>query len=114
MGVLDREMQGPNAEIINCAAAPTTTTIPVTTTTQPVTPTTQPVTTTTQPTGPLPSGCGFTTPAFCDNFTNESPPAMSRSGPLSAVWGVTRVTNYQNPSQGNIDTWDGVPFRRGE
>ena len=59
---------------------------------------------------PVTAGCGLAAPAFCDNFTNESPPGVSRSGPLSAVWGVSRVTNYQNPSQGNVDTWDGVSF----
>ncbi len=54
-----------------------------------------------------PGGCGLAAPAFCDNFTNEQPPSVTRSGPLSAVWGVSRVSNYQNPSQGNVDTWDG-------
>jgi hypothetical protein len=92
---------GTNGENINCAAATTTTTVPVTTTTVPVTTTssTVPVTTTTVPettttiVNPPPVGCGLSSPAFCDDLTNEQAPAVTRSGPLSAVWGVSRENN---------------------
>jgi hypothetical protein len=48
------------------------------------------------------------TAAFCDTFANETPKPNSRSGDLSPVWGVSRVTQNDNPSQGLIYNWAGV------
>ena len=100
-GALSNGVRTADSEVIRCAAASTTTT----TRPGPVTPTTSttgmPTTTSTTTRPPstattVPSGggnCGLATPAFCDNFTSETPPAVSRSGPLSAVWGVSRMNN---------------------
>src|ERR1700722_6560683 len=48
--------------------------------------------------------------AFCDNFTDETQPSVSRSGPLSPVWGVSRVTTDANTPQGVYDDWAGSSF----
>jgi hypothetical protein len=55
------------------------------------------------------SGCGLAQVAFCDNFSDEGAlPAVSRSGPLAEVWGVSRFNSSSNFGQGINDNWSGV------
>jgi hypothetical protein len=53
------------------------------------------------------TGCGLAQAAFCDTFDAPSPNgAGTRSGDLDGVvWGVSRATQTDNPSQGIVYGW---------
>jgi hypothetical protein len=55
--------------------------------------------------------CGLPNAAFCDTFDNPEPNsgAGSRAGDLDPeVWGASRGTSADNPSQGGLTTWPAV------
>jgi hypothetical protein len=53
----------------------------------------------------LASGCGLTSPAFCDTFAAPYPTG-NRAGQLNGlVWGVSRTSSDVNMGQGRIDAW---------
>jgi len=52
--------------------------------------------------------CRLTHAAFCDSFDRPAGTAGTRSGQLSLVWGVSRVSGYDNPPQNQYDEWAGV------
>src|ERR1051325_4304576 len=60
------------------------------------------------------SGCQLAQIAFCDTFDAPTAnPAGSRSGDLNGVlWGVSRTTSNDNPSQGNYYGWNASHLNR--
>lgn len=60
------------------------------------------------------SACGLPAAAFCDPFDAPSPNgAGTRSGDLDGVvWGVSRATSSDNPSQGDRYHWSGSTMNR--
>jgi hypothetical protein len=49
--------------------------------------------------------CGMTDPAFCDTFSQPAGTG-NRAGQLNGtIWGASRATGNNNPSQGEVDAW---------
>lgn len=60
------------------------------------------------------TACGLPNAAFCDTFDAPSPNgAGTRSGDLDGVvWGVSRATSNDNPSQGQLFNWPASHLNR--
>src|SRR6266568_6497421 len=49
--------------------------------------------------------CGLPQPAFCDTFTTRFP-GGGRTGEIDpARWSVSRLSNYLNITQGQVNSW---------
>ena len=67
-----------------------------------------------QPSAAAASGCALSQVAFCDTFDAPSPNgAGTRSGDLDGVvWGVSRATSDDNPSQRALYNWNASQMNR--
>jgi len=58
-------------------------------------------------------GCGLSAPAFCDTFDAPSPNGGTRAGDLDGVvWGASRTTSDDNPTQGSNYHWNTSTLNR--